>query len=102
MKTNFLLTTPKKDVVTPMIIENIWVKSENRPINTEEGEHIIEMKLSELISMDIRVGDTVNFIGEECKGSDLTQRPANAVSFLSPDDLAVKDKRKVRVKSKKK
>lgn len=100
-KTKFLLTTPRQGEITEMVIENIAIKGEQKSFQLEEGEHIIEMKLSDLLKMDIRQGDTVNFLGEDCKGVDLTQRPNNAVSFQASDAVQEKAKR-VRVRSKRK
>lgn len=106
MKSNFLFTTPKQEF-TEMVIEKIEVNNGQKDFHLEEGEHIIEMKLSELNKMDIRAGDTVIFVGDDCKGIDLSQRPADAVSFSLHDDNisteAPKEikKKTVRVKNKK-
>lgn len=85
-KTKFLLTNPNTEEVTPMVITGITEKGKLTNFELEEGEHIIEIMLSDLEAMDIRLGDTVDFLGEECKGVDLEKRPEDAELFIPPDD----------------
>lgn len=78
-KTKFLQTKPrgKKE----LIISNIQEKGDTAFVKLSAGEHLIENMESELINFDIRVGDTVKFQGEVCKGIVPEARPLDAVPY---------------------
>lgn len=99
--TKFLLTNPSSnDEVIPMVIHRIVEKGSQANFHLEEGEHIIEIMQSDLEKMDIRLGDTVNFLGEDCKGVDISKRPLDAVAFSLPDGEEGEEEQKIKAKRK--
>lgn len=80
MKTKFLVGKPNKKAAS-LVIENIWLKDSENNVSLAEDDKLIEVMLSDLIKMDIRKGDVVNFVGSECTGVDLSQRQPDSVPF---------------------